>query len=173
MQAHAGAGFDPPGPWRRGGRDRPGRRQHPLWRVGGRHPLHSAPWRDEAEVQEDESLPLVNRRLAGDFLCMPFGRDDVEEGPIHGLPANTPWDVVEQDVAHATFRLQARPRGATVTKRVQLVGPALLQTHTIEGGAGDVTLAHHPMVQDGRGRAAVLFAQTRRDDRSGPAIRRP
>jgi hypothetical protein len=37
----------------------------PHWRVGGRHPLHSAPWRDEAEVQEDDSLPLVNRRLAG------------------------------------------------------------------------------------------------------------
>jgi hypothetical protein len=123
----------------------------PFWRVGGRHPLHAAPWRDEAEVQEDETLPLVNRRLAGDFLCMPFGRDDVEEGPIHGLPANTPWDVIEQDVAHAIFRLQARPRGATVTKRVQLVGPALLQTHTIEGGAGDVTLAHHPMVRMAEG----------------------
>jgi hypothetical protein len=82
---------------------------------------------------------------------MPFGRDDVEEGPIHGLPANTPWDLVEQDVAHATFRLQARPRGATVTKRVQLVGPALLQTHIIEDGAGDVTLAHHPMVHMAEG----------------------
>jgi len=38
----------------------------PHWRVGGRHPLHSAPWRDEEAVQQDESLPLVNRRLAGD-----------------------------------------------------------------------------------------------------------
>jgi hypothetical protein len=46
-----------------------------------------------------------------------------------------------------------RPKvwGATVTKRVQLVGPALLQTHTIEGGAGDVTLAHHPMVHMAEG----------------------
>jgi hypothetical protein len=117
----------------------------PLWRVGGRHPLHVAPWRDEAEVQEDESLPLVNRRLAGDFLCMPFGRDDVEEGPIHGLPANSRWEVTREDVAHAEFRLLAHPRGATVTKRVQIVGPVLLQTHVIEGGAGEVTLAHHPM----------------------------
>jgi hypothetical protein len=123
----------------------------PFWRVGGRYPLHSAPWRDEAEIQADENLPLVNRRLAGDFLCMPFGRDDVADDPIHGLPANTPWDVVEHDVAHATFRLQARPRGATVTKRVLLVGPALLQTHIIDGGAGDVTLAHHPMVHMAEG----------------------
>jgi hypothetical protein len=130
----------------------------PFWRVGGRHPLARRPVARRGGGAGGRHLPLVNRRLAGDFLCMPFGRDDVEEGPIHGLPANTPWDVIEQDVAHATFRLQARPRGATVTKRVQLVGPALLQTHTIEGGAGDVTLAHHPMVQDGRGRASVLFA---------------
>ncbi len=123
----------------------------PLWRVGGRHPLHAAPWRDEAEVQEDESLPIVNRRLAGDFFCMPFGRDDVEEGPIHGLTANTRWEVLAEDVAHAEFRLIATPYGATVTKRVRLVGPALLQTHVIEGGAGDVTFAHHPMARMAEG----------------------
>jgi D-hexose-6-phosphate mutarotase len=57
-------------------------------------------------------MPLVNRRLAGDFLCMPFGRDDVNGGPIHGLPANTPWDVIEQDVAHATLRLAGQRSGA-------------------------------------------------------------
>jgi hypothetical protein len=117
----------------------------PSWRVGGRHPLHAAPWRDEEEVQEDEDLPAVNRRLAGDFFCMPFGLDDVAGDPIHGLPANTPWEVTERDVAHAEFRLAARPRGATLTKRVRLVGPVLLQTHVVEGGAGEVTFAHHPM----------------------------
>jgi hypothetical protein len=132
----------------------------PLWHVGGRTPLHAAPWRDEPEVQEDESLPLVNRRLAGDFLCMPFGRDDVEEDPIHGLPANTPWDVIEHDVAFAKLRLRAKPRGATITKRVQLVGPALLQTHVIEGGAGDVTLAHHPMVRMAEG-GRISFSRKR------------
>ncbi|MDG4648864.1 hypothetical protein P6F26_10450 [Roseibacterium sp. SDUM158017] len=119
----------------------------PSWRVGGRVPLHAAPWRDEPEVQQDEDLPLVNRRLAGDFFCMPFGRDDVEGGPIHGLPANSRWEVVEEDVSHAGFRLLAHPRGATVTKRVQLVGPVLLQSHVIEGGAGEVTFAHHPMAR--------------------------
>jgi hypothetical protein len=117
----------------------------PLWRVGGRQPLHAAPWRDEPDVQDDQDLHPVNRRLAGDFLCMPFGRDDVGGDPPHGLTANTPWDVVQQDVAHATLRLRALPRGATVTKHVRLVGEALLQTHEIEGGAGEVTLAHHPM----------------------------
>ena len=117
----------------------------PLWRVGGRHPLHAAPWRDEPDIQADDSITVVDRRLAGDFFCMPFGPDDVQEDPPHGLTANTPWTVVEQDAARAALRLDARPRRATVTKRVQLVGPALLQTHVIEGGTGPVTLAHHPM----------------------------
>lgn len=117
----------------------------PHWRVGGRQPLHAAPWRNEPDVQADDTVPPVNRRLAGDFFCLPFCHDDVAGDPPHGLTANTPWDIVEQDVAHATLRLRARPRSATVTKRVQLVGPALLQTHVVEGGAGEVTLAHHPM----------------------------
>jgi hypothetical protein len=123
----------------------------PRWRVGGRYPLHAAPWREEPEVQEDPEMSPVNRRLAGDFLCMPFGFDDVNGGPIHGPTANAPWDVIEQDVAHATLRLEPKVWGATVTKRVQLVGEALLQTHTIEGGAGDITLAHHPMVRMAEG----------------------
>ncbi|GAA5069386.1 hypothetical protein N0B44_00790 [Roseibacterium beibuensis] len=117
----------------------------PSWQVGARRPLHAAPWRDDPEVQGDESLPLVNRRLAGDVFCLPFGKDDVAGDPPHGLTANSEWDVLDQDVAHATLRLKARPRGTKITKRVQLVESALLQTHVVEGGAGEVTLAHHPM----------------------------
>ena len=123
----------------------------PAWRVSGRIPLHVAPWLDEAQVQDDTNLALVNRRLAGDFFCMPFGADDVEGDPIHGLPANTPWDVIEQDASRARLRLRAQPRGAQVTKEVALVGPCLLQTHVIEGGQGDVTLAHHPMARMAEG----------------------
>lgn len=123
----------------------------PHWRVGGRVPLHAAPWREEPEVQADPDMSPVNKYLAGDFLCLPFCMDDVEGGPIHGAPANTPWDVVEHDVARTTLRLREKPYGATITKHVQLVEQALLQTHEIEGGAGDVTLAHHPMVRMAEG----------------------
>ena len=119
----------------------------PTWRVGGRVPLHAAPWRDEADVQANLDLPLVDRRLAGDFFCMPFGRDDVENGPIHGASANTHWDLVEQDVSKARFRLKETVYGAHITKEIQLLGPSLLQTHIVEGGSGEVTFAHHPMTR--------------------------
>ncbi|OAN81202.1 hypothetical protein A8B78_09325 [Jannaschia sp. EhC01] len=123
----------------------------PHWQVAGRVPLHVAPWRYEAEVQDDPDVALVDKRLAGDFLCMPFGRDDVHGGPIHGPTANDPWHLVAQDAATARFALSTGVFGAHVTKEVRLVGPCLLQTHVIEGGAGEVTFAHHPMTRMAEG----------------------
>lgn len=123
----------------------------PHWQVSGRAPLHAAPWRDEAEVQGDPAMALVDKRLAGDFLCMPFGRDDVHGGPIHGPTANDPWDLVMQDAATARFALRGGVLGAHVTKELRLVGPCLLQTHVVEGGAGEVTFAHHPMTRMAEG----------------------
>ncbi|QXT38283.1 hypothetical protein [Gymnodinialimonas ceratoperidinii] len=123
----------------------------PHWQVSGREPLHAAPWRDEAEVQDDPDVALVDKRLAGDFLCMPFGRDDVHDGPIHGPPANDPWNLVAHDAASARFALSTDVLGAHVTKEIRLVGSALLSTHVVEGGAGEVTFAHHPMTRMAEG----------------------
>ena len=123
----------------------------PAWHVGGRRPLHAAPWRDEAPVQDDPDIPPVNKRLAGDFLCLPFGRDDVADGPVHGATANMPWDVIRIDVAEAHMRLSVPVRGATVDKLVQIVGPVLYQTHRIAGGQGALSLAHHPMTRMAEG----------------------
>ena len=117
----------------------------PAWQVGGRQPLHAAPWRDEADVQADPTMPAVNKRLAGDFLCMPFGRDDVGTDPPHGHTANSPWDVIRTDGTEAHLRLTVPVRGATVDKHLRITGPVLYQTHRIEGGQGAVSFAHHPM----------------------------
>ncbi len=129
----------------------PGAGNIPHWQVSGRAPLHNAPWRDEAEIQDDPDVAMVDKRLAGDFLCMPFGRDDVHGLPIHGPTANAPWEVVDQDVAVARFALTTDVLGAHVTKEVRLVGPCLLQTHVIDGGVGEVTFAHHPMTRMAEG----------------------
>ncbi len=133
----------------------PGVGNIPHWTVSGRVPLHVAPWRDEAEVQDDPEVALVDKRLAGDFFCMPFGRDDVHGGPrpapIHGPTANDPWDLVAQDVGLARLALRTGVLGAHVTKEVRLVGPCLLQTHTVDGGSGKVSFAHHPMARMAEG----------------------
>lgn len=118
----------------------------PSWQVQGRSVLHAAPWRDEPEAQMSDQFPPGIKRLAGDFFCMPFCADDVEGDPPHGHPSNSAWDVVETGHAHAVLSLQAPVRGAKLTKTVQLVDHGLYQSHVIEGGAGEVTLSHHPMV---------------------------
>lgn len=123
----------------------------PLWQVGGRVPLHAAPWRDEVAVQDDPAIPAVNKRLAGDFLCMPFGVDDLGGDPPHGHPANAPWEVIRQDVAEAHLRLSVPVRGATLDKHLRLTGPVLYQTHRVEGGSGTVSFAHHPMARMAEG----------------------
>ncbi|MFN3993115.1 MAG: hypothetical protein ACK4IU_09445 [Tabrizicola flagellatus] len=67
------------------------------------HPLHTAPWADEAGA---DALPGILRRLRGEWPCVPFGADDpaplpdrwqVGQGAPHGLPhgfaANEVWRV--------------------------------------------------------------------------------
>ncbi|MEM1273925.1 MAG: hypothetical protein AAGF88_08910 [Pseudomonadota bacterium] len=119
----------------------------PAWEILGRSILHHAPWRDEPEVQADQSLSPGLRRLAGDFFCMPFGFDDVAGDPLHGHPANGPWSVVETGHAHAVLRLEPDVRGARVTKSVRIAENALYQAHVIDGGAGEMSFAHHPMAR--------------------------
>ena len=122
--------------------------------VDGRRidPLHRAPWLEEAEVQARRDLPPVERRLAGDFFCAPFG-GGVAGLPIHGWPANSPWDVEEITQtgrgAMARLNLQRPVQGARLTKTIELSAhdPLVYQTHTLTGGDNGLTVAHHPMVQ--------------------------
>ena len=109
--------------------------------------LHRAPWLDDAEIQADETIPLVERRLQGDFFCAPFGKSDLIDAPIHGMTANSPWVVMAQDKGSVRLALQADVMGARIEKSVCLQGEALLQTHRISGGSGGLTVAHHPMVR--------------------------
>ena len=121
--------------------------------AGGRQlkPLHRAPWIDEPQQDMPQGLPDGVTRLSGDFLCAPFSRSDVEEAPLHGWTANSPWDLVESaataDGWRAVFRLRRPVMGATVEKTFTLRDghPFLYQEHAFVGGAGAVPVAHHPM----------------------------
>ena len=103
--------------------------------------LHTAPWVHEPPLAH---LAPVERHLAGDFFCAPFGASD--QGPIHGWSANSAWAwEPKNEGLHA--RLLRPVQGAQITKDLAFTeGPALVQTHTIQGGAGTLPVAHHPMV---------------------------
>ncbi|MBF9042185.1 hypothetical protein HKCCE4037_02520 [Rhodobacterales bacterium HKCCE4037] len=133
----------------------------PVWTVGGRTPLHVAPWRDEEEVQNDPDIAQVDKRLAGDFFCMPFGKDDLHGQPLHGPTANSPWSVMQQEPSRGLFtNTLPKMSGAVVAKEIRLVGESLLQRHVIDKGWGEVTFAHHPMVHMAEG-GRLSFSQKR------------
>ncbi|MGF1476101.1 MAG: hypothetical protein ACFB6S_11115 [Geminicoccaceae bacterium] len=121
-------------------------------------PLHSAPWLDDPAVQNDETLLPIERNLAGCFFCAPFGASDVEGGPAHGWSANSAWTAIEAGENDLRLVLDRRVMGARIEKRLRLTeeAPILYQTHLIEGGAGELTVAHHPMVRsEGAARLSV------------------
>ena len=115
-------------------------------------PLHRAPWVDDPAAGFPDGTPPNVQRLSGDFLCAPFGRNDIEPAPSHGWPANSAWDHIEtatrQDRQTAVFRLRKQVMGAIVEKRITLIAghPFIYQEHSFTGGAGAVSAAHHVMV---------------------------
>ncbi len=125
--------------------------------TGGRRivPLHTAHWAG-GDVPPD--LPPVERSLAGDFFCAPFGVADVEPAPPHGWSANSHWSAAGPEEGRIRMTLDTPVMGAKITKCVRLSqsAPILYQSHDIEGGEGALTVAHHPMVRlSGRGRMSV------------------
>lgn len=110
------------------------------------HPLHTAHWVAESGIPA--GTPPIERHLSGDFLCAPFGVSDVECAPPHGKSANSQWTVVRLDDGEIELSLNARVMGAKITKTLRLGvdAPVLYQTHRLDGGQGDITIAHHPMV---------------------------
>jgi len=129
-------------------------------------PLHRAPWVGAARESLPENLPEGTVRLSGDFLCAPFSASNVEEAPLHGWPANSAWDLVDEsaiaDGRRATFRLRRKVMGASVDKVLTLRDghPFLYQEHVFSGGAGAISVAHHPMTAM-RGGGALAFSPKR------------
>ena len=115
-------------------------------------PLHKAPWVGSVETEFPADTAPNVRRLSGDFLCAPFGRNDVVPAPSHGWPANSRWDhletAVDEDSLTAVFRLRETVMGASVEKHVTLKSghPFVYQEHRFVGGQGAVSAAHHVMV---------------------------
>ena len=108
--------------------------------AGGIDPFHAVPWMGEAMP---EGTPPHLASMEGDFFCAPFGLEG--DAPLHGWPANAPWELVEAGEAHLVARLTKTVQGAVVTKRLDVRDgePFLYARHIFEGGTGAVPVANH------------------------------
>lgn len=115
-------------------------------------PLARVPWADAPpDCAEITAAPHL-ARMSGDFFCAPFTASDVEAAPLHGWTANSNWTLEARetlaDGVAATWVLDRDVMGARVRKRWRLRhdDPFLYQEHVFEGGAGQISVAHHVMV---------------------------
>ena len=126
------------------------------------HPMHRAPWLAAGEQIPDNVAP-VERKLAGDFFCAPFGRS-APDVPIHGPSANGLWrgssqNTAADDSVSTRYELSEPIHGARLTKEITLRPgePIVYQRHVFEGGSGHIPVAHHAMVRVPGG-AALSFS---------------
>lgn len=164
---------------------------------GGREiaPLHRAPWVGTGEAMPEDAAPLM-AVLGGDFFCAPFAL--AEEGvPLHGWPANAPWQVVAEEGGVLRAVLGRPVRGATLVKELSVADghPFVYQRHVFLGGTGRVPVANHANValpdgglircspkagwetpatpQEGdpsRGRSALTYPARTTDPRAFPSV---
>jgi hypothetical protein len=126
------------------------------------HPMHRAPWLVSGESVPAHVAP-VERKLAGDFFCAPFGRS-APDTPIHGWGANGTWESKGRTIASdgavtARYALREEIQGARLAKEITLRPgqPVVYQRHIFEGGKGRIPVAHHAMVH-APGGAALSFS---------------
>lgn len=126
-------------------------------------PLARVPWDDDPPDCAAITAAPHLARMAGDFFCAPFAASDLEPAPPHGWTANSAWTCLAHGAtphgAFAAWQLDRPVFGATITKRWELRHdlPALLQEHRITGGTGQLSVAHHVMV-DVRGGATLKLS---------------
>ncbi|MEO0383996.1 MAG: hypothetical protein AAF234_10645 [Pseudomonadota bacterium] len=123
-------------------------------------PLHRAPWVEDSTFPDE--MPPVDRKLSGDFVCAPFGMSDVEPSPPHGWSSNSAWSLDSDNAGGLRFTLDKVILGARLTKQLRPApdAPLLYQVHTVDGGSGGLTFAHHPMMRVAGG--ARLFTSPKR-----------
>ena len=109
-------------------------------------PLHRAPWVGTDEAMPADAAPLM-ARLGGDFFCAPFGL--AENGaPLHGWPANSPWNVVSDQGGTLRAVLGHNVQGAMLVKELSVEDghPFVYQTHVFVGGHGRLSCSNHANV---------------------------
>jgi hypothetical protein len=126
-------------------------------------PMHRAPWR-AAHERLPADTPVVERNLAGDIFCAPFGANDLDDGPGHGPSANGEWRLADTEAVHGegkrtSFILEQPVLGARLSKQITLFRgqPIVYERHVFAGGQGQLPVGHHPMIHVPGG-AALAFS---------------
>jgi hypothetical protein len=134
-------------------------------------PLHTAPWVEDTAITNDATIPGNLRFLSGDFFCAPFAASDLDDGPPHGWPANSPWMLIATDTskagcAVARYELTRPILGSRLIKELAVRSghPFLYERHVFIGGDGALPVANHGMTRfDGAGTISFspkLFGET-------------
>jgi hypothetical protein len=106
-------------------------------------PLHRAPWVGTSEEMPEDAAPLMTG-LGGDFFCAPFAQSE-GESPLHGWPANVPWEIALATPDSVRAVCSRAVYGATLIKELTVLDdhPFVYQRHIFIGGNGRVTAANH------------------------------
>ena len=106
-------------------------------------PLHRAPWVGTGEQMPEDAAPLM-AGLGGDFFCAPFASSE-GESPLHGWPANVPWQIAKASPDSVRAVCSRTVFGATLIKELTVCDdhPFVYQRHIFIGGNGRVTAANH------------------------------
>ena len=106
-------------------------------------PLHRAPWVGTNEQMPEDAAPLM-AGLGGDFFCAPFASSE-GESPLHGWPANVPWQIAKASPDSVRAVCSRPVFGATLIKELTVCDnhPFVYQRHIFIGGEGRVTAANH------------------------------
>lgn len=111
-------------------------------------PMHQAQWANE---DLDGSVPMVLRKLRGDFFAAPFGASDLDpsESLPHGATANGRWKLSGKNETSLELLLEKQVLGASVTKRIFLNPgePVVYQEHEFHGGNGNLPVGYHAMLR--------------------------
>ncbi|GHC70583.1 hypothetical protein [Limoniibacter endophyticus] len=67
-------------------------------------PLAEAPWKDDAEVQADATIPAHLRQLGGEWACVPFGKSTVDP-VVHGFGTDNFWQIIAADEKHVKLAI--------------------------------------------------------------------
>jgi hypothetical protein len=103
-------------------------------------PYSLAPWQPGTS-----DIPILDV-LRGDFFCLPFG--PLEDGSIHGAPANKPWDVTSHHADRLELSIDLDDMPGSIDRSIEIRDgqTVVYQRFTMRGVEGAFAYGTHPII---------------------------